>query len=142
MTNNTSTAADRELERVIALALINEDRRFSGFPPAACLEVMPEHHYRDQLRYARAIIAVLPRHTSLAFCAGAAHAVTTEPSGDAVREALETFDQVAKLWGYLEDQGSDEKEMAEAYKEYSDSKAALLATLNTTQTEGEGRDHG
>lgn len=43
----------------IALALVNEARRFSGFAPYDSLEGLEPHKYRDQLRYADAVLAAL-----------------------------------------------------------------------------------
>lgn len=48
--------ADRE---AVALALINENRRFMGFSLFDGLEGLKPHQYRDQLRYADAILALI-----------------------------------------------------------------------------------
>jgi hypothetical protein len=55
------TASPPVVEReAIALALLNESRRFSGLPLIDSLNGLQPHQYRDQLRYADAILALTP----------------------------------------------------------------------------------
>lgn len=53
-----STPPARPGREEIALALINEARRFSRLRLIDKLTDLPEHRYRDQLRYADAILAL------------------------------------------------------------------------------------
>tara|TARA_B100000378_G_scaffold123871_2_gene99972 strand:- start:311 stop:1027 length:717 start_codon:yes stop_codon:yes gene_type:complete len=45
----------------IALAICNEQRKAHGLPPLNALEDMKPHHYRDQLRWADAVLSAITR---------------------------------------------------------------------------------
>ena len=45
----------------IALAICNEQRKAHGLPPFNALEDMKPHHYRDQLRWADAVLSAITR---------------------------------------------------------------------------------
>jgi len=94
------TARTPEVEReAIALALINEARRFSGRASVNALSDLPEHHYRDQLRYADAILA-LPMFAS--------------PSTDAARHLSNLLAIIHRDGGQYQDAHGTEKAVADA----------------------------
>ena len=57
--NPTPTAEKADVVEAVALAILNENRRFSGLKEYPSLDGLPDHYWRDQRRQARAAIAAL-----------------------------------------------------------------------------------